>query len=133
MPASITVHINGLEKLQSLANRFPKVSQLYIDQAIVRSIGEIDIQTKPNTPVKTGRLRNSFIPIFRPFSGKYGTRVPYAQRVHDLYPAGSPYKRPSLNKNAIAGFLTVGVRDAEPKINQVFEYALDQIVKALAK
>ena len=129
---TIKVEIKNLEKLTSLASKFPKVSQKYIDEAIVRSIGEIDIQTKPITPVKTARLRNSMIPIFRPFKGIYGSPVKYASSVHDLYSVGTPYKNPSLNKNAVAGFLAVGVRRAEKEIQNAMAIALDKIVRELA-
>ena len=131
--SSIKIEIKNLDKITKLASKFPKVSQKYIDEAIVRSIGEIDINTKPLTPVKTGRLRNSMIPVFRPFRGSYGSPVKYASRVHNLYPAGSPYKNPSLNKNAMAGFLRVGVDRAEKLIGQVFASALEKIVIELAK
>lgn len=130
--AQIQVEIRGLEKLTRLASKFPAVSQKHIDQAILRSIGEIDIQNKPITPVKTGRLRNSFIPIFRPFEGRYGSPVAYAQEVHDKYPVGQPYRRPSLNRSALAGFLALGVQRAQNVIDTAFNTALKNIVNELA-
>lgn len=131
--SQVKIEIKNLDKITSLAKKYPAVAQKHIDQAIVRSIGEIDIQTKPLTPVKSARLRNSMIPIFRPFKGIYGTNVNYASRVHNLYSAGTPYRHPSLNKNAIAGFLTVGVRRAITTVNEAFATALDKIVVDLAK
>ena len=130
---TIKVEIKNLDKITSLASRFPKLSQKYIDEAIVRSIGEIDINTKPITPVKTGRLRNSMIPIFRPFRGVYGSPLDYAERVHFLHPAGTPYRFPSLNKSAVAGFLTIGVEKSLRKINNTFATALEKIVAELAR
>lgn len=129
----VAIKINGLEKLTKLADKFPKVSQKHIDRAIVRSIGNIDRETKPLTPVKTGRLRNSMVPIFSPFKGVYGSPVNYASTVHDLHPAGERYLNPSLNKTAQAGFLSIGVKQSRNAINDAFGEALESIVKELAK
>ena len=130
---AIKVEIRNLEKLTSLASRYPKISQKYIDEAIVRSIGTIARETKPNVPVKTGRLVNSMVPIFRPFKGVLPFPVKYANRVHNMYPAGTPYKRPSLNKSAKAGFLTLGVSASDGAIQDAFDSALDKIVGELAR
>lgn len=133
MPAQVKLEIKNWDKITKMADKYPAISRKHIDKAIVRTIGEIDIQTKPLTPVKTGRLRNSFIPIFRPFEGVYGTNVPYASDVHNLYSAGKSYKNPSLNKSAVAGFLVVGVDKAKPEANNAFKEALVNITKDLAK
>lgn len=131
--SQIGIKINGLDKLTSVARRYPAIAQKHLDRAIVRSIGQIDRETKPLTPVKTGRLRNSMVPIFTPFRGVYGSPVKYASDVHDLYPVGENYKNPSLNKNAVAGFLAVGVKQAGGRINEAFAEALKAIVNDLAK
>ena len=133
MAQAVTLEIKNLDKILKLGDRFPAISRKYIDKAIVRALGEVDRETKPLTPVKTGRLRNSFIPVFRPFEGVYGTNVPYALEVHNLYEAGQRYKNPSLNKNAVAGFLVVGVRRAGAEANKAFKEALVNITKEIAK
>jgi len=133
MAEAVRVEIKGLDKLRDYASRFPKIAQTHIDKAIVRSIGEIDIKTKPLTPVKTARLKGSLIPIFRPFQGVYGSSVAYARAIHDKLPEGTPFKRPSLNKRAVAGFLSVGVKQATTLINEQFKQALDNIVKEVNK
>ena len=133
MPPAITIKIDNLDIVRSMANRYPAISQRHIDDAIVRSIGEIDVQTKPLTPVKTGRLRSSLLPRFAPFQGIFGTKVPYAVSVHDLHAPGTRYRRPSLNKKAIAGFLTVGVKRSGRVINTAFQKALDNIAEDLSR
>lgn len=130
----VAVQIKGLEKLTTLASRFPAISQKFIDEAIVRSIGEIQRQALPLTPVKTSRLISDLrVPHFAPFEGAVGSNLPYAADVHDRYPAGQKYKRPSLNKNAVAGFLSVGVKQAKTTIDDAFSSALNKITEALAK
>lgn len=133
MPVKLFIEVRGLEKLTRMASRFPRISRKHVDKAIVRSIGEIDRATKPLTPVKSARLRNSLTPVFRPFRGVYGTNVPYAADVHDLYSPGTPYQKPSKNKKAVAGFLTVGVKRSRMVTDDAFKVALDNIVIDLAK
>lgn len=130
----VVVEVRGLDKLQKMADKFPAITQKHIDKAIVRSIGEIEIKTKPITPVKTGVLRNSMIPVFKPFVGTFGARnVAYASKVHDMHPVGTPYFNPSKNKTAVAGFLAVGAKQAEATINEAFATAINDIVRELAK
>ena len=132
---AVKIEIKNLDKIAKMADKYPAISQRHIDKAIVRSIGEIDIQTKPFTPVKTGRLRSSMLPKFSPFQGIYGSKLPYAITVHDKYGEGvvKPYRHPSLNKKAISSFLFEGARKSEKVINKEFQEALDNIAEDLVK
>ena len=114
-----------------MANAYPEISQKHIDKAIVRGIGEVARKTQPLVPVKTGNLKNSFFPQFQPFVGWIGFIVKYANAVNSLYSVGTPYKHPSKNKNAVAGFSELGAQGAMPVINSSFEKALNDIVKEM--
>lgn len=128
----IKLQITNLDKLQAFADKFPATAQKYVDSAIVQAIGELQRQSQPLIPVDTARLKNSFIPAFSPFVGIFGTAVNYATSVHDLYSAGTPYKNPSKNKNAVAGFLEIGAKRANPKIESIFNNALQKLVDSLS-
>ena len=129
---AIVIEIKNLDKLTKLASKFPSVAQKHIDKTIIRSIGEIQINTLPITPIKTGRLIADLrVPHFSPFRGAFGSKLPYAATVHDKYSAGTPYPHPSLNKQAIAGFMVVGIKKSESLINKEFKKALEDIVKDL--
>ncbi len=130
--SQVTIQIKNLDKLQAIANKFPELARLHVDDAIVRSIGEIARETQPLTPVDTARLKNSFQPKFSPFEGRYGTNVVYASSVNSLYSPGTPYKNPSKNKSAVAGFLEIGSQRAQNAIQQAFDTALQKIVSSLA-
>lgn len=132
---AITISINGLKKLERLADMYPGVAQKRVDAAIVRSIGEVDRNLIPVTPVKTAHLRNMMHGgiSFSPFQGRIGTDLPYARPVHDLYSPGTPYKNPSKNKNAVAGFLSVAADASRETIQDAFDAALDGIVYDLAQ
>lgn len=132
MPVSI--EIKGLEKLTKMAERFPVVAEKHINTAITKGLGAIYAKMAPISPVDTSRLREDFhTPHVTRFQGYIGTDLPYARRVHDMYPAGTPYKNPSKNKNAVAGFLQVGADRATPQVNQLFSEALNNITKELAQ
>lgn len=127
----IEIQVTNLNGIARMAQNCPAVAQKHIDSAITRSIATIDQNMKPITPVKTGRLRNSFMPTFRPFEGRFGSPVVYARSVHNLYSAGTPYKNPSQNKNAVAGFLEVAAVNAKSAINGLFNDALSSIIEEL--
>jgi hypothetical protein len=129
----ITLTVNGLAQFQRMAEKSPALAQKYADSAIAKSIGEIDRNSAPITPVDTHRLRDSIQQgnKFSPFKGSIGTSLPYAVRVHDMYSPGTPYRNPSKNKSAVAGFLTVAVGASEGTINSLFAEALEGFVKEL--
>lgn len=132
--STIAIQINGFDKLKELANRYPGIAQKRVDTAIVRSIGEVDRNLQPITPIKTTSLWNSLHGgiRFSPFQGSISSNIPYASRVHDLYSPGTPFKNPSKNKNAVAGFLTVAANGASDRINSSFADAIEGIVDDLA-
>lgn len=117
-----------------MASKAPSIVQKAVDKAITRSMGEIDINLMPITPVKSAFLRGELhMPHFAPFQGRIGSNLPYALRVHDLKAPGVPYRNPSLNKNAVAGFLTVAVNQSESKIQDAFNRALEDITNDIAQ
>ena len=111
----------------------PRKDLTLAKRALRSSIQAVAEKTQPLVPVKTGRLRGSFIPVIGPFQAKYGTNVEYATDVHDLYPAGQRYRNPSLNKSAVAGFLTVGIDRSRARVDRAFLNAIRQIGDELVK
>lgn len=132
---AISVKIEGLNELKAKLDAFPDIAIPYVNTAIKNSIYLILRQTTPKIPVNTGRLARSF-PIgitFAPLYGEMGSNVEYAKSVHDLYAIGTPYRRPSKNPSAVAGFLNVGITESQSEMNKYFGEALDNIVRDLAK
>jgi len=129
---NVQIRIDNLNKITDIADKYPAIAQRHIDFAIVRSLAEIQTRAQPLTPVKTRRLWSDIqIPHLSPFQGWIGSNLPYATVVHDRYSPGVRYKNPSLNKAAVAGFLTVATKGSNSLINDVFKKALDEIVKEL--
>lgn len=134
---SITLKVKGFAELRKQLNKSPEIVAKHIRDMINNSIEEIEARAKPITPVKTGRLVNSYAlgreqATSRMLTGKVSPSVNYALSVHDLYPPGTRYKRPSKNRNAVAGFLAVGTKEATPQIGRFIKDAGDQITRELA-
>ena len=124
----IEVDITNLDFFTRMADKFPAIARSFADKAILQTITEIARNTQPLVPVDTANLKNSFIPMFQPFVGYYGTTVKYANAVSSLYSAGTPYKNPSKNKNAVAGFLQVGVGLSKSKIDAIWANVCDDLI-----
>jgi len=133
----VTVKIKGLEEIKRRINRFPEISGKHVAQAINLSVRAIEAKTILVAPVATGTLVGRF-PLDREIAsasslrGVVATRVPYAAEVHDLYPPGTRYKRPTKNLIAVAGFLEVGKDAAQNQVDRFFAAALRSITKDLA-
>jgi len=134
MATDVKIVIKNLDVLTKMADKFPAISEKHINNAIMRSLAEVQRQAQPITPVKTRRLWGDLqIPHLSPFQGWIGSNLPYAGFVHNKWDAGIRYRNPSLNKSAVAGFLTVAVERGKNVINDIFKRALDEIVIAIAK
>jgi hypothetical protein len=134
MPTNVNIQIKNIEKISQLASKFPAIAERHIDNAITRSLAEVQRQAQPITPVKTRRLWGDLqIPHLSPFQGWIDSNLPYAVTVHNLYASGTKYHNPSLNKSAVAGFLTIAVDKGKGVINDLFKTALNLIVVDLAK
>lgn len=130
----VTITINGLDKMRKLAEKYPATAEKYVNTAILKSLGAVYGNMASITPVKTARLREDFhTPHVSRFQGWIGSSLPYAIHVHNLYSPGTPYKRPSLNKSAIAGFLTYGANESKGKINGFFNDAIAGTLKEISQ
>ena len=133
----VTVKIKGLEEIKRRINRFPEISGKHVAQAINESVLAIESKAKPITPVAQGILVGSYAfgrvrATQTSLRGVVNPTTPYAAEVHDLYPPGTPYKRPTKNPRALAGFLEVGKDAAQNQVDRFFAAALRSITKDLA-
>ena len=134
----IKIKILNLDKITARFKRSPGIIGKHISKAINESVQRVIGKTKPITPVKTGRLVGSFgtDSIFSTrtrLTGAVRSLLPYASKVHNLHPAGQAYRnRPiAKNKRAVAGFLKVGVDQAQPEVNRVFAENYQRAIKEL--
>ena len=131
----ITIEITGLDKMQKLSTAFPRAFITNANKAINQSMAAVQGNAFPLTPEKSTSMWTQIHDYTKHLdpknvSGWIGSDLPYAVKVHNLYPVGTPYKHPSHNKTtAVAGFLQVAVDQARDNINRFFKEALDNTIK----
>ncbi len=134
---NVKITIRGAKELKNALDRFPKQAASRFADAINKAIIKIEQTTFPLTPRKTGKLRAQY-PIDRrtatPSSlrGAVRNTTPYAVGVHNLYSAGTPYRRPTT-PGTVAGFLIVGANRAQGEVDKIFVQALEDITEDLGK
>jgi len=80
---TIKVEIPNLRKALDALAQSPGIIGTRLNNAIKKSIYEIEKEAKPRTPVVTGRLRSSYQTEFRPLYGSLSPMVNYAIYVHE--------------------------------------------------
>ena len=122
----IKIHIKNLAKVQAALKKSPQVVSKYADQAIKRSIYQIQREVIPRTPVDRHRLRNFWdVGIkFRTLYGEIYNNVEYAIYVHEIL----------KNKHKVgeAKFLEKAVNASRGEIEKNFEWALEKSLTELA-
>jgi phage gpG-like protein len=125
----IKVTIPNLPKLTKALNKYPETAGKELSIAFTKSALQVVRETKPITPLKTGRLRSSIgqqggegIFLIEKMRAIIGTNVKYAVYVHEgtKFMAGRP-------------FLATGTQKAMSDIQQYFKNALTNITEKIAK
>lgn len=129
----VSIKIENLDKLQALAEKYPAVVEKYIGMFITKSLALVYGNMAQITPVNTARLREDLhIPHVKRFEGYMGTKLPYAGRVHNMYEAGTPYRKPAKNTNAVAGFLTLAAKQSKQGIDLFCNQAIGDTLKEIS-
>jgi len=118
----VKVTIKNLTKFIKALERSPFLVAKYANNAIRASLNEIERETKPRTPVDTGKLRQNQIQELRPLEGRYIPIMGYAIYVHE-----GTYKMTGRP------FLMQGVETAMPRINNIFEGELNNALDEIAQ
>jgi len=120
---SINIRIDGLDKLNSKFNRFSPMLKTELNKAILKSAYEIERETKPITPVDTGRLRSSIRKRISNLEAVISPTTKYAIFVHE-----GTRRWPLRISPKVAGtvrqFLKEGAKRATPRIHRYFKDAL---------
>ena len=124
---NVKIKIEGIDQLISNLKKYPEVSGKEIQEAIKKSIYEIQREAVPITPVDTGRLRASLGSgiSFGTLSGEIGSDLDYAVKQHE-----NEYYRHRIGE---AKFLEKGVNYAMNAIEDYFKKAIENTMKAIAK
>lgn len=117
----INVEIKNLDKVKAALNQYPTIAAKHFDRAIKSSIFKIEREAKGQTPVDTGRLRNSYTSIFSPLKGILEPTADYAFWVHE-----------GTRRMTGRPFLQGGIEAADSTINQAFDKALTDTLNEVA-
>jgi len=79
----ITIKIEGLDKLQRAVGEASKKLREEIKRAIGKSILVVEREAKTRTPVRTGRMRASYVRDLHPMKAFLYPTVFYAKYVHE--------------------------------------------------
>lgn len=119
---TFNIHIEGLDKFIAALNQSPKIVKKYLNNAIRKSIIDIQSTAVPITPIDTGRLRSSYEIEFGDLRGSTGPTAEYAIYVHEgtRYMKGRPFLKQAL-ENSIG------------KIEQTMTSQLNQALEEIAR
>ena len=145
----ISIKIDGLNKLQKIAEQYPAVSESYIGRAITRSLTRILGAEKTEAPFGvSGLVRDNWNITTGRFQGKLESLAPYAIFVHEGTKPHMPpidaimpwAKKKGINPWAVAmsikkkgtkpnPFLQRAVDKTEADVEREFEDAIDSALK----
>jgi len=119
---SISVRIEGLDKIVAAFAKAPKVVTEEMDQALKKAILLVRAESTPETPVDKGFLINSNEESFGQLTARLQNNAPYAMFVHDgtKYMSGRPFYKRGLEKS-------------KDSINRAFEDALKKITQRISQ
>lgn len=132
---SVVVEITGLDKLQAKMEKYPAISEKYINMAIARALNRIFGEEKRQAPVFTGNMRDNWKIDIGRFEGKFSSNVPYSMAVHEgTRPHMPPVsaleawsKKKGLNPWAVAKNIAKFGTKANPFLKRAVEAQKDQI------
>jgi len=120
----IKIQIKGLDQLGKSLRKYPKIAGKNIQQAISKSIFQVEREAKRRTPVDEGRLRAGYKHKFGILSGTLFNPVKYAFKQHEGY---------FRHKVGERKFMEKGLVRSLGRINAFFEQALIKTLKKIAK
>ena len=127
----INIEIPNLPKFQKALRKWPQLAEKELKNAFEKSLYQIIRETKPITPIDTGRLRSSIgeqggkgIFEIKKTLAVVGTNVNYAVDVHEGF---------QRHKTGQREFLKVGVEKAMSKIKEFSKEAINNIFNKIAK
>ena len=127
---NVTVNVQGLNKLQKIAQQYPAVSEKYINQAITVALTRIFGNEKREAPFGvSGLLRDNWKLTTGRFQGMLESLAPYAAAVHEgTQPHMPPVDAltPWANKKGISPWaLAMSIKKKGTKANPFLTRAID--------
>jgi len=135
---SFSVKIEGLDRLKTAFKQSPLIVKEQIAKAIRLSALLVDRNTKLITPVSQvkgspgGRLRSGIHTQITPFEARVVSTVDYGIYVHEGT-RNFPLSMPPKKAGAVRQFMKIGAEHSEGKVQAMFQVAINNVVKRIAK
>lgn len=126
-PRNFTVHIKGLDKLQSAVKRYPKIAEPILIKTLNATNAVFAKNTLKNDPVpwRTGMLTQTFV-----FTPAKSGRLEASWRPTRIYAPAVEFGTKNQRAKPYMGKI---LEKAQPEIGEVMKSALDKITTAIAK
>ena len=136
---AVALKVNGLNKIMTLAERYPAISQKHIDKAIGVSINLIWATSVSKSPIgATGNLRRGWVKEFTPFYGRlsnttsYASDVEYGTPPHYVSPAElEPWVKKKGLPPWLAKVISRSIEKKGTKANPFFSDSIDYVSDAV--
>ncbi len=114
---ALSIKITNLSRIKAAFGKAPQLMTGQLNMAIKKSIITIESKSRYNTPLDTGRLKNSHRSLFSNLKGEVGTHTNYDYYVHwgTRYMAARPY-------------MLSAVSDSESEVQDFFTGAVDKVL-----
>lgn len=122
---SFIIKIEGLDEFTKMMMKYPEISGRNIQDAIGKSIAEIERETVPRTPFDRGRLAGGYREKFSPLRGELYNLVEYAVKQHETL-----WYHHRVGE---AKFLEHGATAASSQIEKYFEQAISDTLNKITK
>jgi len=119
------IKIEGLDEFTKIMMKYPEISGRNIQEAITKSIMEIEREAVPRTPFDTGRLAGGYREKFTPLRGELYNLVEYAVKQHETL-----WYHHRVGE---AKFLEKGAQAASSQISQYFEDAISKTLNEITR
>jgi len=119
------MRIEGLDQLRRSLKKYPAISAKNIQEAISKSIFQVERKAKPKTPVDTGRLRAGYKHKFGLLTGTLFNPVKYAFKQHE--------NLGFRHRVGEAKFMEKGLVESFGQINKFFSEALEKTLRKIAR
>ena len=126
MALKLTIEAPDVEEQIRKLQGFPAIAFRSLQKGIVRTVERLREEVVPLTPVDTGLLVSRWRVRVNNLNGIVFNHTSYAEFVHNIWPAGVPYRNPSKNKKALSGFLSVASDIVDSEVERIFKEEMDK-------
>jgi hypothetical protein len=128
----IKLEIQNLNKIKDALSKAPALTIKEVDEAVKKSIYEVERESKELTPVDTGRLRGGYRINFSILKGKISIKPRKTKKGKTNYAIYVHENLKAHHKVGEAKFLEKGMNIAKKNIEKYFNQAIKNVFNKIA-